>query len=328
QDLTLLHRREWKSLPKQNHKASRKNMITVRTDPIPMMMERSAAMLIMFPKSERTTQLLERERKSARQVYQDNQRNMMNIRRGDPILVMIEMTSVMLIMVPKRRRKDYSASGKRKEERQASLPRQSKEHEEHKKRGCYTRDDRNDLCDADNGSKERKDYSAAGKRKEERQASLPRQSKEHDEHKKRGSYTPDDRDDPRDADNGSKERNDYSASRKRMEDYRAKSSRQSNEHDDDKKRGSYTPDDRSHRSDADNRSRERGDFSASGQRKEEYLGKSPRQLKEHGDNKKRGSYTPADRNDLRDVDNGCNEKLATDDGSRSPCPGRRSPRPS
>uniref|UniRef100_A0A453HTL4 Uncharacterized protein n=2 Tax=Aegilops tauschii subsp. strangulata TaxID=200361 RepID=A0A453HTL4_AEGTS len=158
---------------------------------------------------------------------------------------------------------------------------------------------------------------------------LPRQSKEHDEHKKRGSYTPDDRDDPRDADNGSKERrNDYSASRKRMEDYRAKSSRQSNEHDDDKKRGSYTPDDRSHRSDADNRSRERGDFSASGQRKEEYLGKSPRQLKEHGDNKKRGSYTPADRNDLRDVDNGCNEKLATDDGSRSPCPGRRSPRPS
>uniref|UniRef100_A0A453HU37 Uncharacterized protein n=1 Tax=Aegilops tauschii subsp. strangulata TaxID=200361 RepID=A0A453HU37_AEGTS len=229
-----------------------------------------------------------------------------------------------------RRRKDYSASGKRKEERQASLPRQSKEHEEHKKRGCYTRDDRNDLCDADNGSKERKDYSAAGKRKEERQASLPRQSKEHDEHKKRGSYTPDDRDDPRDADNGSKERrNDYSASRKRMEDYRAKSSRQSNEHDDDKKRGSYTPDDRSHRSDADNRSRERrGDFSASGQRKEEYLGKSPRQLKEHGDNKKRGSYTPADRNDLRDVDNGCNEKLATDDGSRSPCPGRRSPRPS
>ncbi|VAH92334.1 unnamed protein product [Triticum turgidum subsp. durum] len=223
-------------------------------------------------------------------------------------------------------RKDYSAAGKRKEERQASLPRQSKEHDEHKKRGSYTRDDRNDLRDADNGSKERKDYSAAGKRKEERQASLPRQSKEHDEHKKRGSYTPDDRDDPRDADNGSKERNDYSASRKRMEDYRAKSSRQSKEHGDDKKRGSCTPDDRSHRSDADNGLRERqGDFSASGQRKEEYRGKSPRQLKEHGDNKKRGSYTPADRNDL---DNGCNEKLATHDGSRSPCPGRRSPRPS
>ncbi|EMS55039.1 Serine/arginine-rich splicing factor 12 [Triticum urartu] len=222
---------------------------------------------LLSQKGERTTQLLERERKSARQVYQDNQRNMMNIRRGDPILVMIEMTSVMLIMVPKkllvfilytvpRRRKDYSAAGKRKEERQASLPRQSKEHDEHTKRGCYTRDDRNDLCDADNGSKERKDYSAAGKRKEERQASLPRQSKEHDEHKKRGSYTPDDRDDPRDADNGSKER--------------------------------------------------QGDFSASGQRKEEYRGKSPRQLKEHGDNKKRGSYTPADRNDL---DNGCNEKM-------------------
>ncbi|XP_037430072.1 DEAD-box ATP-dependent RNA helicase 42-like isoform X10 [Triticum dicoccoides] len=227
-------------------------------------------------------------------------------------------------------RKDYSAAGKRKEERQASLPRQSKEHDEHKKRGCYTRDDRNDLCDADNGSKERrKDYST-GKRKEERQASLPRQSKEHDEHKKRGSYTPDDRDDPRDADNGSKERrNDYSTSRKRMEDYMAKSSRQSKEHDDDKKRGSYTPDDRSHRSNADNGSRERrGDFSASGRRKEEYRGKSPRQLKEHGDNKKRGSYTPADRNDLRDVNNGCNEKLATHDGSRSPCPGRRSPRPS
>ncbi|XP_037421320.1 filaggrin-like isoform X8 [Triticum dicoccoides] len=225
-------------------------------------------------------------------------------------------------------RKDYSAAGKRKEERQASLPRQSKEHDEHKKRGSYTRDDRNDLRDADNGSKERrKDYSAAGKRKEERQASLPRQSKEHDEHKKRGSYTPDDRDDPRDADNGSKERrNDYSASRKRMEDYRAKSSRQSKEHGDDKKRGSCTPDDRSHRSDADNGLRERqGDFSASGQRKEEYRGKSPRQLKEHGDNKKRGSYTPADRNDL---DNGCNEKLATHDGSRSACPGRRSPRPS
>ncbi|XP_044363939.1 filaggrin isoform X16 [Triticum aestivum] len=224
-------------------------------------------------------------------------------------------------------RKDYSAAGKRKEERQASLPRQSKEHDEHKKRGSYTRDDRNDLRDADNGSKERKDYSAAGKRKEERQASLPRQSKEHDEHTKRGCYTRDDRNDLCDADNGSKERrNDYSASRKRMEDYRAKSSRQSKEHGDDKKRGSCTPDDRSHRSDADNGLRERqGDFSASGQRKEEYRGKSPRQLKEHGDNKKRGSYTPADRNDL---DNGCNEKLATHDGSRSPCPGRRSPRPS
>ncbi|XP_044363936.1 filaggrin isoform X14 [Triticum aestivum] len=224
-------------------------------------------------------------------------------------------------------RKDYSAAGKRKEERQASLPRQSKEHDEHKKRGSYTRDDRNDLRDADNGSKERrKDYSAAGKRKEERQASLPRQSKEHDEHTKRGCYTRDDRNDLCDADNGSKERrNDYSASRKRMEDYRAKSSRQSKEHGDDKKRGSCTPDDRSHRSDADNGLREQGDFSASGQRKEEYRGKSPRQLKEHGDNKKRGSYTPADRNDL---DNGCNEKLATHDGSRSPCPGRRSPRPS
>ncbi|XP_037430073.1 DEAD-box ATP-dependent RNA helicase 42-like isoform X11 [Triticum dicoccoides] len=227
-------------------------------------------------------------------------------------------------------RKDYSAAGKRKEERLASLPRQSKEHDEHKKRGSYTRDDRNDLRDADNGSKERrKDYSAAGKRKEERQASLPRQSKEHDEHKKRGCYTRDDRNDLCDADNGSKERNDYSTSRKRMEDYMAKSSRQSKEHDDDKKRGSYTPDDRSHRSNADNGSRERrGDFSASGRRKEEYRGKSPRQLKEHGDNKKRGSYTPADRNDLRDVNNGCNEKLATHDGSRSPCPGRRSPRPS
>ncbi|KAM3312437.1 hypothetical protein ACQJBY_032385 [Aegilops geniculata] len=222
-----------------------------------------------------------------------------------------------------------SASQKRMEKPpQAKSQSQSKEYDNGKKKRSYTHDDGKECRDADNGSKERKDYSAAGKRKEERQASLPRQSKEHDEHKKRGSYTPDDRDDPCDADNGSKERNDYSASRKRMEDYRAKSSRQSNEHDDDKKRGSYTPDDRSHRSDADNGSRERGDFSASGQRKEEYLGKSPRQLKEHGDNKKNGSSTPADRNDLRDVDNGCNEKLATDDGSRSPCPGRRSPRPS
>ncbi|XP_044981039.1 serine/arginine repetitive matrix protein 1-like isoform X3 [Hordeum vulgare subsp. vulgare] len=228
----------------------------------------------------------------------------------------------------KERRKDYPAAGKRKEEHQASLPRQSKEHDEHKKRGSYTRDDRNDLRDADNSSKERKDYAAAGMRKEERQASLPRQSKEHDEHKGRGSYTRNDRDDPRDVDNGSKEsRNDYSAAQKGTEDHRAKSSRQSEEHDNDNKRGSYTVDDRSHHCDADNGSREkRGDFSDSGQRKEEYRGKSLRQLKEHGDNKKRGSDTPADRNDLRDVDNGCNEKLATHGGS--PCPGQRSPLPS
>ncbi|KAF7048625.1 hypothetical protein CFC21_057353 [Triticum aestivum] len=223
-----------------------------------------------------------------------------------------------------------SASQKRMEKPpQAKSQSQSKEYDNGKKNGSCTHDDGKECRDADNGSKERKDYSAAGKRKEERLASLPRQSKEHDEHKKRGSYTRDDRNDLRDADNGSKERrNDYSTSRKRMEDYMAKSSRQSKEHDDDKKRGLYTPDDRSHRSNADNGSRERGDFSASGRRKEEYRGKSPRQLKEHGDNKKRGSYTPADRNDLRDVNNGCNEKLATHDGSRSPCPGRRSPRPS
>ncbi|XP_044363942.1 filaggrin isoform X19 [Triticum aestivum] len=220
-----------------------------------------------------------------------------------------------------------SASQKRMEKPpQAKSQSQSKEYDNGKENRSYTHDDGKECRNADNGSKVRKDYSAAGKRKEERQASLPRQSKEHDEHKKRGSYTRDDRNDLRDADNGSKERrNDYSASRKRMEDYRAKSSRQSKEHGDDKKRGSCTPDDRSHRSDADNGLREQGDFSASGQRKEEYRGKSPRQLKEHGDNKKRGSYTPADRNDL---DNGCNEKLATHDGSRSPCPGRRSPRPS
>ena len=134
QDLTLLHRREWKSLPKQNHKASRKNMITVRTDPIPMMMERSAAMLIMFPKSKLCSFML------------------LNV-MGVILLCYPELLVFILYTVP-RRRKDYSASGKRKEERQASLPRQSKEHDEHKKRGSYTPDDRDDPRDADNGSKE------------------------------------------------------------------------------------------------------------------------------------------------------------------------------
>uniref|UniRef100_A0A453HSX6 Uncharacterized protein n=1 Tax=Aegilops tauschii subsp. strangulata TaxID=200361 RepID=A0A453HSX6_AEGTS len=99
---TQLLERERKSA-RQVYQDNQRNMRSIRRgDAILVMIEMTSVMLIMVPKSERTTQLLERERKSARQVYQDNQRNMMSIRRGDPILLMIEMTPVMLIMVPKK----------------------------------------------------------------------------------------------------------------------------------------------------------------------------------------------------------------------------------
>ncbi|KAM0909708.1 hypothetical protein ACQ4PT_014646 [Festuca glaucescens] len=190
---------------------------------------------------------------------------------------------------------------------------QSNEHDNDNKQRSYTRDYRKDRCNADNGSKERNDYSASGNKNEEHRANFPRQSKEHDENKKRGSFTPDDRDDHHDTDNGSKERDDNSASRKRTEDHRAKSPRQSKEHENDK-RGSYTHDGRKDHCDADNDSRERDDYSASGNRKEEHRAKSPRQLKEHDDNKKRGSFTPDDRSDHHDTDNGSKMR---DDNSAS-----------
>ncbi|XP_051180446.1 uncharacterized protein [Lolium perenne] len=191
---------------------------------------------------------------------------------------------------------------------------QSNEFDNDKKQRSYTHDYRKDRGNADNDSKERRnDYSASGN-KEEHGANFPRLSKEHDEHKKRGSFTPDDRDDHHDTDNGSKERDDNSASRKRMEDHRAKSPRQSKEHENDK-RGSYTHDGRKDHCDADNGSRERrDDYSASRNRKEEHRAKSPRQLKEHDDNKKRGSFTPDDRSDHHDTDNGSKKR---DDNSAS-----------
>ncbi|CAM0874216.1 unnamed protein product [Alopecurus aequalis] len=228
-----------------------------------------------------------------------------------------------------KRRDDNSAARRRMEDHRAKSPRQSKEHEKDKKRGSYTYDDRKDRRYADNGSRERRDdYSASRKRMKDHRAKSPRQSKEHENDKKRGSSTHDGRKDRCDADNGSRERrDDYSASRKRMEDHRAKSPRQSKEHENDKKRGSSTHDGRKDRCEADNGSRGRDDYIASRKRKEECQGKSPRQSKEHDQNKKRGSYAADDRNDLHDAGNGCNEKLAAPDGEGShPYPRGRSPR--
>ncbi|CAM0874236.1 unnamed protein product [Alopecurus aequalis] len=227
-----------------------------------------------------------------------------------------------------KRRDDNSAARRRMEDHRAKSPRQSKEHEKDKKRGSYTYDDRKDRRYADNGSRERDDYSASRKRMKDHRAKSPRQSKEHENDKKRGSSTHDGRKDRCDADNGSRERrDDYSASRKRMEDHRAKSPRQSKEHENDKKRGSSTHDGRKDRCEADNGSRGRDDYIASRKRKEECQGKSPRQSKEHDQNKKRGSYAADDRNDLHDAGNGCNEKLAAPDGEGShPYPRGRSPR--
>ncbi|KAM0858392.1 hypothetical protein ACQ4PT_047857 [Festuca glaucescens] len=232
------------------------------------------------------------------------------------------------------RRDDYSASGNIKEEHRAKSPRQLKEHDDNKKRGSFTPDDRRDHHDTDNGSKKQDDNSGSRKRMEDHRAKSPRQSKEHENDKNRESYIHDDRKDRCDADNGSRDvprrRDDNSASRKRIEDRRAKSPRQSKEYENDKKRGSYTHDDRKDHSDAANGSRgRRDDYVSSRKRKEECLGKSPRRSKEHEENKKRGSYAPDDRNDRHDVDRDRNEKLATHDskGSR-PSPRRRSPRPS
>jgi hypothetical protein len=52
-----------------------------------------------------------------------------------------------------RRQDDNLDSLKKNGEPRAKSPKQSKEHENDKKKGSYTPNDRKDHCDADNGSK-------------------------------------------------------------------------------------------------------------------------------------------------------------------------------
>ena len=47
-----------------------------------------------------TTLLHQRERKSARQNHQDNQKNMTTIRSWDPVLLVVEVNVMTLIMIP------------------------------------------------------------------------------------------------------------------------------------------------------------------------------------------------------------------------------------
>ncbi|KAM0858402.1 hypothetical protein ACQ4PT_047857 [Festuca glaucescens] len=99
----MVHQREQKSLAKKNHIASQTNMITITSrDPILVTIEKTAVMLIMVPKKgEMTTLPLEIKRRSTWQISQDSRSNMMRIRRGDHLLLMIEMTTMILIMVQK-----------------------------------------------------------------------------------------------------------------------------------------------------------------------------------------------------------------------------------
>ncbi|XP_048550175.1 serine/arginine-rich splicing factor SC35-like isoform X2 [Triticum urartu] len=176
----------------------------------------------------------------------------------------------------------------------------------------------------------RGDYSASPKRKEECQAKLSGQSKEHDNDKKLGSCTPGGRSERHDTDNYSNERRatpDYSAAPKRKEACQTKSPRQANEHDEDKNRISFSPD-RNNCRDADNGHNERDDYFTSSKRKGERLSKSLRLSKEHDKDKKRRSYSPDDRSDCRDADNSFKERRATTDGGKRSCPRQRSPRPS
>jgi hypothetical protein len=108
-------------------------MRTIRGDPILMTVERTTVMLITVPESklcsfsvlnvtavsllcysrtngfhtllsqegEMTTQLPEIERRSTGQNHRDSWRYMMIIRRGDHLLLMIEVTTMILIMVQK-----------------------------------------------------------------------------------------------------------------------------------------------------------------------------------------------------------------------------------
>lgn len=102
-------------------------MIRIRSgDPIVVMIEVTAVMLIIVSKrggqqlmardpvparghpdhpldhtqeGEMPTLLPQREKKSVGNNHQDSQKNMINIGSGDPILLMIEMTAVVLIIV-------------------------------------------------------------------------------------------------------------------------------------------------------------------------------------------------------------------------------------
>jgi hypothetical protein len=56
-------------------------------------------LFILFFQGEMTTLLHQKERKNAWRNHQDCQKNMIRIRSGDPIVVMMGMTALMLILV-------------------------------------------------------------------------------------------------------------------------------------------------------------------------------------------------------------------------------------
>lgn len=123
---TLLHQRKRENAW-QDHQDCPKSMVRIRSrDPIVVMIEVTAVMLIMVSKrvrqqlmvrdhlptrshpdhpldhtqeGEMPTLLPQREKKSVGSNHQDSQKNMINIGSGDQILLMIEMTAVMLIIV-------------------------------------------------------------------------------------------------------------------------------------------------------------------------------------------------------------------------------------
>jgi hypothetical protein len=138
---TQLPERDWRTTM-QNHQDNQKNTRMIRGDHIPMMIERTAVMLIMVPEgkpfyfaaanvtsvillsytrtnvgytplsseAEMSIQLPEREWRTTVQNHQDNQENTTMIRRGDHILMTIERSAMMLIMVPESKPCSFTAA--------------------------------------------------------------------------------------------------------------------------------------------------------------------------------------------------------------------------
>lgn len=95
---TLLPQMGKKSV-RNNHQA---NMISVRSrELILLIIEMTVVMLIIATMKYKTTLHRQRLRTSGRQNHQESQTNMIRIQSGDPMPLMIEMTAVMLILVPK-----------------------------------------------------------------------------------------------------------------------------------------------------------------------------------------------------------------------------------
>jgi len=99
---TLLHQRERRSARK-NHQGSQKNMTRVRSrDPVLLVTEVTAMMLIMVPMRGRqhlTILRHQREWKSAGQNHRGRQKIMMRIRSRDLIPTLTEMTAGKLAMI-------------------------------------------------------------------------------------------------------------------------------------------------------------------------------------------------------------------------------------